>query len=148
MFRHGFLLVVLLFAVSAQPALARKAKPKLGSDAVPIMEQTDYLRVAPAPDYWGLSPFYVPQQTSSACSLASIAMALNFVRGLPREAEEAIVTQPALLTKLGDARWAEEVVKDGSGVMYGRRLLGKDFDDGVAMRSGAVMCPACRRGAP
>jgi hypothetical protein len=60
----------------------------------------------------------VPQQTASACSLASITMALNFMRGLPREAEEAIVTQPALLTKLGDARWAEEVAEDGSGVTF------------------------------
>jgi hypothetical protein len=45
-------------------------------------------------------------------------MALNFVRGLPREAEEAIVTQTALLTKLDDARWAEEVAEDGSGVTF------------------------------
>jgi hypothetical protein len=118
MLRYGFLLIVLLLAVSAQPASARQVKPKLGSDAVPITKQTEYLRVAPAPDYWGLSPFYVPQQTASACSLASITMALNFMRGLPRRAEEAIVTQPALLTKLGDANWAEEVAEDGSGVTF------------------------------
>ena len=72
--RYGFLLIVLLFAVSAQPASTQEAKPKLGSDAVPITEQTEYLRVALAPDYWGLSPFYVPQQTASACSLASIVV--------------------------------------------------------------------------
>jgi hypothetical protein len=82
------------------------------------MDRTEYLRIAPAPDYWRLSAFYVPQQTPSACSLASITMALNFVRGLPRRAEEAIVTQPALLTKLGDATWAEEVAEDGSGVTF------------------------------
>jgi hypothetical protein len=41
--RYGFLLIVLLLAVSAQPASAREAKPKLGPHAVPIMEQTDYL---------------------------------------------------------------------------------------------------------
>jgi hypothetical protein len=118
MLRSGLLLVVLLFAVLAQPAFAREAKPKLGPHAMPITETTEYLRIAPAPDYWRLSPFYVPQQTSSACSLASITMALNFVRGLPHWAEEAIVTQPALLTKLGDARWAEEVAEDGSGVTF------------------------------
>lgn len=118
MSRCGLLLALLLLTVSAQPVSAWEAKPKLGSDAVPITEQTDYLRAAPAPDYWGLSPFYVPQQTASACSLASISMALNFMRGLPRRAEETIVTQPALLTKLGDARWAEEVAEGGSGVTF------------------------------
>lgn len=118
MLRSGLLLVVLLCAVLAQPAFAREAKPKLGPHAVPITERTEYLRTAPAPDYWRLSPFYVPQQTSSACSLASIAMALNFVRGLPHGAEEAIVTQPALLTKLGNVNWAEEVAEDGSGVTF------------------------------
>src|SRR5512134_2440066 len=118
MLRYGFLLIVLLLAVSAQPAFAPEAKPKLGPHAVRIMEQTEYLKAAPAPDYWGLSPFYVPQQTASACSLASITMALNFMRGLPREAEEAIVTQPALLTKLDDTRWAEEVAEGGSGVTF------------------------------
>src|SRR5512134_3765360 len=120
MARYGFLLIVLLLAVSAQPASAREAKPKLGLHAVPITERNAYLRVAPAPDYWGLSPFYVPQQAASACSLASITMALNFMRGLPKRAEEAIVTQPAALTKLGDARWAEEVAEDGSGVTFAK----------------------------
>jgi hypothetical protein len=116
--RLDLLLVLLLFTVSAQPVFAREAKPKFGLEAVPIMDRTQYLRIAPAPDFWGLSPFYVPQQTSSACSLASITMALNFMRGLPRRAEETIVTQPALLTKVGDARWAEEVAEDGSGVTF------------------------------
>ena len=116
--RLDLLLVLLLFTVSAQSVFAREAKPKFSLEAVPIMDRTQYLRIAPAPDYWMLSPFYVPQQTSSACSLASIAMAVNFVRGVPEGAEEAIVTQSALLTKLGDASWGEEVAEDGSGVTF------------------------------
>jgi hypothetical protein len=116
--RSGLLLALLLLAVLGQPASAREAKPKFGPEAVPIMDRTEYLRIAPAPDYWMLSPFYVPQQTASACSLASIAMAVNFVRGMPEGAEEAIVTQSALLTKLGDATWAEEVAEEGSGVTF------------------------------
>ena len=91
--RFGLLLVALLLAVSVQPASAHEVKPKLGPDAVPIMERTEYLRIAPAPDYWRLNPFYASQQTSSACSVASIAMALNFMRGLPLGAEEPILTE-------------------------------------------------------
>ena len=82
------------------------------------MERTEYLRIAPAPDYWRLNPFYASQQTSSACSVASIAMALNFMRGLPLGAEEPILTQPALLTKIGDTKWTEEVSEGGSGVSF------------------------------
>ena len=53
------------------------------------------LRAASAPDYWKLSPFYVPQQTSSACSVASTAMTLNFIRGLPSVADQRLVTPGA-----------------------------------------------------
>src|SRR4029450_2804034 len=95
--------VVLLLALAAGPAAAFEGKPKLGPDAVPLTERTDYLRAAPAPDYWKLSAFYVPQFTSSACSVASVAMAVNFARGLPAEAEAPIVTQSALLAGGGRA---------------------------------------------
>ena len=98
--------VVLLLALAAAPAAALQGKPKLGPDAGPITERTAYLRTAPAPDYWRLSAFYVPQFTTSACSVASVAMAVNFARGLPAEAEAPIVTQTALLEEVGDQAWA------------------------------------------
>jgi hypothetical protein len=54
---RGFLLTTLLLAgLWAEPALALKGQPKLGPEAVPITQQTAYLRTAPAPDYWTLSP--------------------------------------------------------------------------------------------
>jgi Phytochelatin synthase len=110
-------LLVLLLTLAA-PAAAPEAKPKLGPDAVPITHRTGYLRAAPAPDYWKLSPFYVPQFTSSACSVASAAMAVNFARGLPAEAEVTIVTQTALLETVGDASWAEKGADGGAGVTF------------------------------
>jgi hypothetical protein len=109
------LLVLLAFAA---PAAALEGKPKLGPDAVPITQQTEYLRAAPAPDYWKLSAFYVPQFTSSACSVASAAMAVNFARGLPAEAEMPIVTQTTLLEAVGDASWAEKGAEGGAGVTF------------------------------
>ena len=69
-------LLVLLLGLGAGPAAAFEGKPKLGPDAVPITRSSQYLRAAPAPDYWKLSAFYVPQFTSSACSVASAAMAV------------------------------------------------------------------------
>ena len=64
-------------------ALARDGKPKLGPEAVPIQQSVDYLRTHPAPDYWAISPFYVPQQTSSDCSVTSVTIVMNTLRGLP-----------------------------------------------------------------
>ena len=111
-------LVSLLASLLLRPALAFEGKPKFGPNAVPILEHTAYLRAAPAPDYWKLNPFYVSQTTSSDCSVASITMAINFMLGLPADAEEPIVTQSLLLKKIADARWAKEVANGGSGVSF------------------------------
>jgi hypothetical protein len=111
-------LLALLLGLAVAPAAALEGKPKLGPDAVPITARSDYLRAAPAPDYWKLSGFYVPQFTSSACSVASVAMAVNFARGLPVEAEEPIVTQTALLEAVGDQTWAEQGAEGGEGVTF------------------------------
>jgi Phytochelatin synthase len=110
--------IVLLLALAAAPAWALQGKPKLGPDAIPITARADYLRTAPAPDYWKLSAFYVPQFTTSACSVASVAMAVNFARGLPTEAETAIVTQTALLEEVGDAAWVAKGAEGGAGVTF------------------------------
>jgi hypothetical protein len=112
------LLVALVLGVAAAPTAAFEGKPKLGPDAVPIIEQNAYLRESPAPDYWKLSAFYVPQFTSSACSVASVAMAVNFARGLPAAAEESIVTQTALLDAVGDKAWTDKGAEGGDGVTF------------------------------
>ena len=111
-------LLALLLGLAVAPAAALEGKPKLGPDAVPITARSDYLRAAPAPDYWKLSGFYVPQFTSSAGSVASVARAVNVARGLPVEAEEPIVTQTALLEAVGDQTWAEQGAEGGEGVTF------------------------------
>jgi hypothetical protein len=116
--RRLILLLAVVLVALAAPAAAFEGKPKLGPDAVPIVQQNAYLRAAPAPDYWKLSAFYVPQFTSSACSVASVTMAVNFARGLPAAAEEPIVTQTALLEAVGDKTWADKGAEGGEGVTF------------------------------
>jgi Phytochelatin synthase len=111
-------LLVLLSGLAAGAAPALEGKPKLGPDAVPMTARTEHLRTSPAPDYWKLSAFYVPQFTSSACSVASVAMAVNFARGLPAGAERPIVTQSALLEEVGDATWINQGAEGGPGVTF------------------------------
>src|SRR5208282_3030335 len=68
--------------------------------------------------YWVLSPFYVPQITDSACSVAAIAMLLNALRGVPPHSVDPLVTQRGLLDKVANARWTKETVQDGAGVTF------------------------------
>jgi hypothetical protein len=116
--RRLLVLLPLLLAAAVAPAAAFEGKPKLGPDAVPIIQQNAYLRAAPAPDYWKLSAFYVPQFTSSACSVAAVTMAINFARGLPAAAEEPIVTQTALLEAVDDKTWNDKGAEGGDGVTF------------------------------
>jgi hypothetical protein len=113
-----FAAILLLLAMGAVPVAAFEGKPKLGPDAVPLTEATGYLRAAPAPDYWKLAQFYQPQETSSACSVASVAMAVNFARGVPPGAEDPLVTQQGLLEAVADPAWTAKGGKGGDGVLF------------------------------
>jgi hypothetical protein len=109
---------ILLLALGTAPATAFEGKPKLGPDAVALTKATEYLRTKPAPDYWKLAQFYQPQETSSACSVASVAMAVNFVRGVPPGAEDPLVTQHGLLDAVADPAWAAKGAEGGDGVLF------------------------------
>lgn len=101
------------------PALGQEElRPKFGSDAVPITRASEYLRSAEAPDFWALHPYYVPQATGSACSVASIAMALNALRGVPMLASQRLITQNQLLNAVDDDHWREAVAEDGDGISF------------------------------
>jgi hypothetical protein len=91
---------------------------RLGPDAVPVQAAPDYLRHHPAPDYWALSPYYAGQITNSACALATAAMLVNALRGLPRSAEPALVTQHDLLAALADPKWTTRTAEGGAGVTF------------------------------
>jgi hypothetical protein len=104
--------------------------PKFGPDAIPIFQSNDYLRDAQAPDYWNLAPFYLPQQTTSDCSVAAIAMTVNALRGLPANADQQLVTENSLMGGVADEEWMVKVTEDGNGVTFEdtSRYLRKAFD--------------------
>ncbi len=111
---------LLMCIAGPAPAWAQEdQKPKFGPDAVPITRAADHLRSTPAPDYWALSPYYVPQTTSASCSLASVTMMLNALRGLPAQASERLVTGRQLLDRLDDDHWRAATAEDGEGVSFG-----------------------------
>jgi hypothetical protein len=121
----------LFVAFTASLAFAEETPtPKFGPEAVPIFQETAYLRAAPAPDYWNLSPFYVPQRTSSDCSAAAIAMAVNALRGLPANADQELITENNLMAGVGNQEWMIKVTEDGPGVTFAdtRRYLREALD--------------------
>lgn len=64
-------------------------------------------------DYWRLLPYYRPQISDSACSVASAAMALAALGA-------AGMDQPTLLAT--DAAWSRDTVPGGDGVSFGGLL--------------------------
>jgi len=121
--RRTSLLVVLWAVLIWTPtAGADDVKPRFGPNATPIEQSTGYLRTHPAPDYWAMMPFYVAQDTDSACSVASIAMLINALRGVPARADINLVTEDALRKALGDADWTAETAQNGAGVTFAELL--------------------------
>jgi hypothetical protein len=117
--KRAFLPILLVCAGLATGfASAEDLKPKFGPDAISIQQSHGYLRDHDAPHYWALSPFYVPQSTDSACSVAAITMLVNALRGLPAYSVDPVATQKALLEKVADARWSKETAQGGPGVTW------------------------------
>ena len=94
-------------------------KLKFGPDAVPLTQDRDYLRRAEAPDFWALMPYYAAQQTGSACSVASVAMMINALRGLPPLSSSRLVTQTRVLSEVDDDGWKAASEENGDGVSFG-----------------------------
>lgn len=126
-FRARLLFAACMALLWTTSAGADTAKPRFGPNATPIEQATEYLRTHPAPDYWAISPFYIPQDTDSACSAASIAILLNALRGVPPRADVDLITQAGLRAKLDDARWTAETAEHSSGVTFAElvRVVGR-----------------------
>jgi hypothetical protein len=96
-----------------------------------LREDSAYLRVAPAPAYWALAPFYVGQFTETSCSLASAVMLVNAGRAdRAGRAGAKLMTQQALLDAVGSNLWRSEVTNDagrGVGLRQLHGLLAASF---------------------
>jgi hypothetical protein len=100
---------------------AGESKPKYGPRAAPrassISKSNEYFRSKnPAPDFWALVGYYVPQYTGAACSAASVAMVLNAARvRFEKNADEKVILQPDLVEKIQAEHWKERVTTGHEG---------------------------------
>jgi hypothetical protein len=98
----GLFLLLSLNAVSAEP------KPKYGPEAAPLSQSHEYFLKHAAPDYWALSPFYIPQQDEKSCSLASVTMVINAARaGKKLTADDKLALQSDVLDKTKNEVWTQ-----------------------------------------
>ncbi len=115
-----------------------------------LSADSDYLRRAPAPGYWALSPYYVGQFNDCSCSLATATILVNAVRGSQNLGpQERLVTQDALLSAVDSEIWIAGCGADGGpGVTLGQMesLLQRSFAvyglDGVSVEAVPVPEPS------
>ena len=92
-------------------------RPKYGPTAVRLYRARDFLRQHPAPDFWALIPYYIPQANDSSCSAASAAMVLNALRADRNlTAADELVTSAGLLHRVPAADWKSRVAPGGPGL--------------------------------
>jgi hypothetical protein len=116
------ILVALIFlGINTGSAVeAPKAKAKYGPStqpiATPLYRDQSYFQKAknPAPDFWKLMSYYVPQINDSACSVASMAMAINAALAeRSKTSEDKVISQEDLLEKVTVENWKARVSKLG-----------------------------------
>jgi hypothetical protein len=91
--------------------------PKYGPTATRLVDSHMYLQRNAARDYWALSGYYVPQQTGSACSIASVSMIVNAARASQKlTASDELATQNNVLKKTNLETWTKAVGDGGHGV--------------------------------
>lgn len=110
--------IALLMWVSFSAA-AETPKPKYGPVgkplATPLSADASYFRDPkhPAPDFWALIGFYVPQFNGAACSVASLSAVVNAARatrGLRTGSEDANAQQSKLLDDVKVEDWKSRVM--------------------------------------
>ncbi len=108
---------LLLLAIAQVCVAAPKYGPAGQAAASPLSGDHAYLQNPrhPAPDYWALSSFYVPQANEWSCSVASVAAVVNALTraGRPLTDTDKNATHASLLAAVKAAHWAERVQSGG-----------------------------------
>lgn len=105
-FTITILLPPLSFALTAKP------QAKYVPQVTPILASHQYFRSHPAASFWKLMPYYVTQNTDSACSLATAVMIVNAAQA---GSNHTLATQTELIKRVHDKAWAQGVKENGMG---------------------------------
>jgi hypothetical protein len=113
-------LIFISYSAIAQESVV-KALPKYGPAESPKAERLfvnhKYIQANAAPDFWALMPYYVPQYTPAACSVASSTIVLNAANAnVNRASADENYTQEAVIdTIMKNSAWSKAIGKIGTG---------------------------------
>lgn len=120
------LAALLLSATLACGAANPKYGPAQAPQAVPLSRDHAYFQHPghPAPDYWALASFYVPQLNEYACSVASVAAVVNALTRANRNLADSDknATHASLLDSVKVSQWAQRMRKGGVNGQVGLTL--------------------------
>jgi hypothetical protein len=122
------------------PATKPKFGPAGSPYAITLSASHGYFQSVkhPAPDFWALIGYYIPQYSETACSAASLSMVLNAARtSLLKTSEDKLILQPNLVEKTDVEHWKERLSEPGYGPkkLHGttlevlRKIAEKAFQD-------------------
>ncbi len=141
--------VILALSAAAPFLLAETPAPKYGPAkapfATPLSQDHAYFQEPghPAPDFWALIPYYVPQLTECSCSVASVAAVVNAATraGRPLAASDRNATHGSLLEGIRSEQWAARCGKKGVDGVPGLTLaqLRRVTEEALALQG----APAC-----
>jgi hypothetical protein len=119
--QNSFIKVSLLTLSVAVLALAftsqANAKPKYASTTATLSNDRSYFSKGNQSDFWRLIPYYVHQQTDSACSIATATIVFNGMKSkLGLTSDDELLSQDLVLKLSGNKTWARSVGKLGHGV--------------------------------
>ena len=121
------------------------SKPKYASTTVPLSRDHAYFQnpAHPAPDYWALSPYYVPQLNEYDCSVATVAAVVNALTRANRSLADSDrnAASATLLDKVKVAQWAQRVQKGGVNGQVGLTVDQLALVLAEALRQNGVAAP-------
>lgn len=119
--------------------------PKYASTTVPLSRDHVYFQnpAHPAPDYWALSPYYVPQLNAYDCSVATVAAVVNALTRANRNLADSDrnASSAMLLNTVKIAQWAQRVQKGGVNGQVGLTLDQLALVLAEALRQNGVASP-------
>ncbi len=104
-----FFLILAVYGSDLKPKYGPKGSPK----AIPLALSNEYFRSPqhPAPAFWALISYYIPQKTGASCSSATLAMVLNAARShFQKNSEEIVISESDLLDQVDVDHWKQRLI--------------------------------------
>jgi len=116
-FQAAMMFVGLLAVAAVAAAQDAPTRPKYGPAVTRLRDAREFVRTAPAADFWALIPYYLPQLDDQSCSVATACMLVNAVRAERKlTADDELATPAGVLGAVEPRAWKDKVAAGGAGL--------------------------------